>query len=233
MIYMDTGPRLMWPFPGMKRNSRWYLVMHLTCRAFLCSIFYFFIDSVVLLFFSSECVLRDYKNYFKPKAGINKENVESLREKTFSFSLRQRYVAIIIDEMKIQSNLVFDKVSGDLIGFINLGNPMTNFACLTDEDPVSSHALAFLVRGLCTDLKHVIAYFFAGNVTSFQLMPLFWRTVSVLEVSLKLCVCCCQCKVCPIKRFFNCIPKWLSIWNVMLCINFKYLCTITVHILFS
>ena len=29
----------------------------------------------------SERVLRDYKNYFKLKAGINKENVESLREK--------------------------------------------------------------------------------------------------------------------------------------------------------
>ena len=29
-----------------------------------------------------------------------------------------------MDEMKIQSNLVFDDVSGDLIGFIDLGNPM-------------------------------------------------------------------------------------------------------------
>jgi hypothetical protein len=33
-----------------------------------------------------ERVLRDYKNYFKPKVGINKENVETLREKTSSFS---------------------------------------------------------------------------------------------------------------------------------------------------
>ncbi len=30
------------------------------------------------LILPSERVLRDYKNYFKPKAGINKENVESL-----------------------------------------------------------------------------------------------------------------------------------------------------------
>ncbi|CAB4003669.1 Hypothetical predicted protein [Paramuricea clavata] len=33
------------------------------------------------LILPSERVLRDYKNYFKPKAGINKENVECLREK--------------------------------------------------------------------------------------------------------------------------------------------------------
>jgi hypothetical protein len=66
-------------------------------------------------------VLRDYKNYFKPKAGINKENVECLREKIKSFTV-QRYVAIVIDEMKIQSNLDFDKHSGDLIAFIDLGD---------------------------------------------------------------------------------------------------------------
>ena len=143
------------------------------------------------LILPSERVLRDYKNYFKPKAGISKDNVESLREKTSSFSPVQKYVAIIMDEMKIQANLVFDKVSGDLVGFIDLGDPMTNFASLSneDEDPIASHALAFLVRGLCTDLKHIIAYFFTGNVTSYQIMPLFWRTVAVLEVSLNLHVC--------------------------------------------
>ena len=141
------------------------------------------------LILPSERVLRDYKNYFKPKAGINKENVETLREKTSSFTPVQRYVAVVMDEMKIQSNLVFDKVSGELIGFIDLGDPMTNFANLTDEDPIATHALAFLVRGLCTDLKHIIAYFFTGNVTSFHIMPLFWRTVAVLEVSLNLRVC--------------------------------------------
>jgi hypothetical protein len=43
-----------------------------------------------------------------------------------------------MDEMKIQSNLVFDKLSGDLIGFIDLGDPMTR---MSDEDPIASHAL--------------------------------------------------------------------------------------------
>ena len=136
----------------------------------------------------SERVLRDYKNYFKPKAGINQENIDDLRRKTSNYSDLQRYVALVMDEMKIQSNLVFDKYSGDLIGFIDLGDLMTNFANL-QEDTLASHALAFLVRGMCTDLKHVIAYFFTGNVTSFQLMPVFWKVVSALELSLKLMVC--------------------------------------------
>ena len=141
-----------------------------------------------MLLLPSERVLRDYKNYFKPKAGLNKENIDCLREKTKAFSDVQRYVALVMDEMKIQSNLVFDKFSGDVIGFIDLGDPMTNYV-YSEEETVASHALAFLVRGLCTDLKHVIAYFFTGNVTSFQILPIFWKAVSVLELSLNLWVC--------------------------------------------
>ena len=77
--------------------------------------------------------------------------------------------------MKIQENLVFDKTSGELIGFIDLGDPLTTFANIDEETLIASHALAFLVRGLCTNSKHVVAYYFTGNVTSFQLLPLFWK----------------------------------------------------------
>ena len=114
----------------------------------------------------SERTLRDYKNYFLPKAGINTENVDALRKKSASFTGNQRFVVLVMDEMKIQSDLVFDKNSGDLVDFMDLGDPMTKFACLDDKDIIATHALAFLVRCLCTDVKHIIAYFFTGNVTS-------------------------------------------------------------------
>ena len=48
------------------------------------------------LILPSERVLRDYNNYFKPKAGIYKENIESVREKTKSFSDVQRYIALVM-----------------------------------------------------------------------------------------------------------------------------------------
>ena len=92
-----------------------------------------------------------------------------------------------MDEMKIQVNLVFDKSSGELICFIDLGDPLTTLANVNeDSDPIAFHALAFLVRGLATHLKHIVAYFFTGTVTSFQLMPLFWKVVAVLETTVKL-----------------------------------------------
>ena len=68
----------------------------------------------------SERTLRDYKNYFPPKAGISTENVDALRKKSASFTGNQRYVVLVMDEMKIQSDLVFDKNSGDL-GPVHMG----------------------------------------------------------------------------------------------------------------
>ena len=52
------------------------------------------------LILPSERVLRDYKNYFKPGTGIKKENIEEMKKKTSDFSGIQKYVAVIMDEMK-------------------------------------------------------------------------------------------------------------------------------------
>ena len=155
------------------------------------------------LILPSERMLRDYKNYFKPKAGINQENIECLRDKTKQFTDLQRYVVLVKDEMKIQSNLVFDKVSGDLVGFVDLGDPMTNEA-FAEEESVATHALAFLVRGLCTDMKHIVSYYFTRDVTSFQIMPIFWKAVAVLELSLNLWVIgAVNDGASPNRKFFN------------------------------
>ena len=165
------------------------LLHYVICSNARCKLHFFCMHACCMhgaLILPSKRVLRDYKNYFKPKAGINKENVENLKDKVSKFSDAQQHVAVVMDEMKIQSNLGFDKVSGELIGFINLGDPMTNYAKLQEEDTIASHALAFLVRGLAADLKPIIGYYFTGNVTSFQAMS-----------------CPSSGKLCETENFFN------------------------------
>ena len=54
---------------------------------------------------------------------------------------------------------------------------------------MATHALAFLVRGVATDLKYTLAYFLTKAVTSYQLMSLFWKAVCVLEVACNLWIC--------------------------------------------
>ena len=101
----------------------------------------------------------------------------------------QRYIAILIDEKKIKSNLVFDKHSGELTGFIDLGDPDKNFISMNPEDEnLASHALALYLPGACTDLKYILAFFTTRGVTSTQLFPIFWEAVSLLEMTCNLWV---------------------------------------------
>ena len=87
----------------------------------------------------------------------------------------QRYVVLLFDEMKIRSNLVYDKVTGELIGSVDLGDPNVNFATLEEVNELATHALVFIVQGLATDLCYSLAYFGTTGIMSYQLLPLFLR----------------------------------------------------------
>ena len=97
----------------------------------------------------------------------------------------QRYVVLLFDEMKVLSNLVFDKVSGELIGFVD---PDVDFAILEKADDIATHALVFLIRGVCPQSKFSLAYFKNGGVISIQLLPVFWEAFCILESSCNLWV---------------------------------------------
>ena len=76
---------------------------------------------------------------------------------------------------------------------------------------METYALAFLVRVMCSDLKHVIAYYFTENVTSYQLMSLFWKVVGILELSVNLWVCApVNDGAPPNRKFFKLHAKYVS-----------------------
>lgn len=144
-------------------------------------------DSGVLVL-PSQRTLRDYRNFFKPKPGFNSKNIERLKEHAKDYFDIQRYVVLNFDEMKIQSKLVYDKRTNELIGFVDLGEEKLNEA-LTSTNELATHALVFFVRGVATDLKYTLAYFLTKDVTSYQLMSLFWKAVCVLELGCNLWIC--------------------------------------------
>ena len=127
--------------------------------------------------------LKDYRNAIRPKRGFQEEVIAELKSQTDCYFDVQRYVVLLFDEMKIMSNLVFDKVTGELIGFTDLGNPDLNFGSLEKIDEIATHALVFLVSGVCTELKFCLAHFATTGVTAAQLMPLFWEAVCILETT--------------------------------------------------
>lgn len=159
-------------------------------------------DSGILVL-PSQRTLRDYRNFFKPKPGFNSENIDRLNELSRDYFGIQRYVVLSFDEMKIQSKLVFDKRSSELIGFVDLGEDNVNEA-FTSTTELASHALAFLVRGVATDLKYTLAYFLTKDVTSYQLMSLFWKAVCVLELACNLWICAAVSDgASPNRRFYE------------------------------
>ena len=141
-----------------------------------------------ILVLPSQRTLRDYRNFIRPKRGFQESVLQELTAMTDTYFDVQRYIVLLFDEMKIMSNLVFDKVTGELIGYVDLGDPDINFATLDKTDAVATHALVFLVRGVCTELKFSLAYFATNGITAAQIMPLFWEAVCILELTCNLWV---------------------------------------------
>lgn len=97
-----------------------------------------------------------YKNFFKPKPNFNEVNVTQLRERTNQLFDIQRYFVLLFDEMKVQSNSIFDEHSNELIGFFNLGDADVNEATFDSPITTAKHVLAFIVRGVASDVKYIL-----------------------------------------------------------------------------
>ena len=64
--------------------------------------------------------LRDYRNVIRPKAGFNPDVINELNNVTKNLDGIQRFICLCFDQIKVQSSLVFNKYTDELIGFIDL-----------------------------------------------------------------------------------------------------------------
>ena len=143
-------------------------------------------DGTGVLVLPSKRTLRDYRNYIRPQRGFNGQLIKELTRQTSEFSSLERYIVLSFDEMKIQNDLVWDKHTGELIGFVDLGDTDLNFATFQKVDTLASHILVFYVRSVMNPLSYAFATFATVGIKSFQLFPLFWRAVAILERTCKL-----------------------------------------------
>ena len=82
--------------------------------------------------------------------------------------------------------MVWEKNSGGLIGFIDLGDEDLNFATFKDTSQIATHVLVFLIRSIVNPLSFSLANFATSGITAFQLFPIFWRAVAILEITCNL-----------------------------------------------
>ena len=122
--------------------------------------------------------LRDYKNYIRPTRGLNPKVLEDFDKKTYEFSDIERYVIILFDEMKIQEDLVWDKHTGELIGFVGLGDTEVNHATMKNSQTLASYVLVFLVKSVVNPLSYSLATYATTGATYFGRLQLPLRVLT-------------------------------------------------------
>lgn len=121
--------------------------------------------------------LQDYTNVSSPSEGFTSAAVDAIKAATQDLPDHDRFVVLMHDEMSIQSDLVFDKRTGKLVGFIK---------SQVEQKQLATHVLVFYVVGVSSNLSASMGYFGTQTATSDRLFPLFWKAVCVLERACKL-----------------------------------------------
>lgn len=121
---------------------------------------------------------------------------------------REKYVCVLMDEMHIKADLVYDKHTGKvhcynvilikfysrnhnagaMIGFTNIGEVNSSLAKLErslegeqEENEFADHMLVLMVRGLFSNLQFPYVQFPCTNLSGEQLYHPFWTAVGRLE----------------------------------------------------
>lgn len=180
------------------KQMRWHPIMIRWCLGlyYTSPAAYEFIRNSGFLRLPHKTTVLDYSLYTKPETGFNPDTIRKLYEEAGVENLHenQRNVALLFDEMKIHSELVYSKSTGKLIGFVELGAINSEFELLekqfkaeqsdsneSEERELATHSLAFLVRGIYTDFQFCMGCFAAKDLKAEDIFPVAWEAVSVLE----------------------------------------------------
>ncbi|KAL5471612.1 hypothetical protein EMCRGX_G029743 [Ephydatia muelleri] len=139
----------------------------------------------------SQRTLRDYTHYIEAKCGFSVEVDFMLQKaaKVESCPERDKCTILLLDEMYIREDLVYNKHSGEMVGFTNLGS-INNHLADFEKSVVSGHdsspSLAktmavFMVRGLFTSLQFPYVHFACTNLCGDQMYDPLWEAIWRIE----------------------------------------------------
>lgn len=115
--------------------------------------------------------MSDYTHWVKAHSGIQLEFVEELKKRLEDeVESDNHHCAILMDEMKIKSGLVFNKHSGRLTGFVDLGDvnrDMEQLLGTDDKQPpqLADQVLIFMAQAVFRpSLTMPNAHYFSCNL---------------------------------------------------------------------
>jgi len=150
----------------------------------------------------SERTLRDYRHSSPSTTGFSKATDLDLLEAVSQQMPKHlsKYVGIVLDEMHVKEGLYFDKHSGTLVGYSDLGeinNVLLDYEQHLENSgrtprPLSKCMLVFMVRGLFTSLKFPYLQYPASSTKGADIFPLVRQAIKHLT-RLGLCVVSVTC----------------------------------------
>lgn len=155
--------------------------------------------------------LRDYTYHTRSVPGFSGDVDRDLIDTASlqSCAERERHVIIILDEMHVRENLVYDKHTGSIIGFTHLGEVNAELAAYEkslEEDsvthePLANSMLVVMVRGLFSKMQFPYAQFPCTKLRGYELYDIFWEAVERLE-RCGFIVLACTCDGLSVNRSF-------------------------------
>ena len=110
----------------------------------------------------SERTLRDYVNWAKATTGVSDDiDQQLLKEAKLDTSpYSHRFICLVFDECKIKEDLIYDKHSGEIVGYSDLTD-INNFLDAAEKASegsiptrnIATHMMMFMVRGIFSSLK--------------------------------------------------------------------------------
>jgi hypothetical protein len=136
--------------------------------------------------------LFDYSHVQPAEEGVDRVVLESVAERVKKFPEKhKKYHVLMMDEMYISQNLVFEKSSGKLIGYTKLDtieSEIKNLEELMDatesvkpEESLASKVLVYMIKGVSNGIKEVVATFAVKNLSANQLKDWTWHVIGDLE----------------------------------------------------
>lgn len=106
--------------------------------------------------FPSQRTLRRRLQDLKFSSGILDQVFVLLKEKVETMSVKERDCVLLLDEMAITPSMEFDVGTGEFTGHVTLPS----------HEGVATHACVFLLGGITSRWKQVVAYYFTGSSIS-------------------------------------------------------------------
>jgi hypothetical protein len=152
------------------RSMKWHPLMIRWCiyLRHVSSSAYETIRSIIKL--PSQRTLRDYTYYTQAKPCFSAVVDKQLLDYANMTCDGDSYVILMMDEMHIRDDIVYDKHSGSMIGFTNLGEINSHLSSyenslnshisgMSELPPVANSVLVLFVRGLFSSLQFPYAQF--------------------------------------------------------------------------